>query len=212
MPPVREILPDVLHWEAFHEPCRARVSSYYIGGPAGIVIDPKLPEDAFDGFPSQPEQVVLTNGNHLRDAQSFAERFGIPVRAPREAADKLDGEVDYEPYDDHDLVAVGVTAVRIGKLAQDEYALYLDVADGAIAFADALNRYSGVLAFGSDTALGDKAPKIKAGLKQAFEGLLLRDFENLLFSHGEPLVGDGKAALRRFVKSPVGHEEFGNVL
>jgi hypothetical protein len=188
------------------------VSSYYIGGPAGILIDPKLPEDGFDGFPSRPQQVVLTNGNHLRDAQSFAKRFGIPVRAPREAADKLDGEVDYEPYDDHDLVAVGVTAVRIGKLAGDEYALYLDVADGAIAFADALNRFSGVLAFVSEAALGDKAPKIKAGLKQALEGLLLRDFENLLFSHGEPLVGDGKAALRRFVKSPVGHEEFGDVL
>lgn len=71
--------------------------------------------------------------------------------------------------------------------------------------------FNGVLAFVSDTALGDKAPKIKAGLEQAFEGRLLRDFENLLFSHGEPLVGDGKAALRRLVKSPIGHEEFGDV-
>lgn len=212
MAPPHEIFRDVFHWAVYNPPDRHRVSSYYVGGPAGVVIDPKLPDDGFDGFPGQPQQVVLTNGNHLRDAKAFAERFGVPIRAPREAAEKLRDEVEFEPYDDHDLVAVGVTAVHIGKFAEDEYALHLDVADGAIAFADALNRFGGVIAFVSDDALGNKPLVKKAALKQAFEGVLLRDFANLLFAHGEPLVAHGKTALREFVKLPVGYDEFGDTL
>ena len=30
-------------------------------------------------------------------------------------------------------------------------------------------------------------------------GLLERDFEHLLFAHGDPIVGNGKTALRAFV-------------
>ena len=40
-------------------------------------------------------------------------------------------------------------------------------------------------------------------------GLLERDFEHLLFAHGEPLVGGGKSALRDFVAKPVGEPDFG---
>jgi hypothetical protein len=49
----------------------------------------------------------------------------------------------------------------------------------------------------------------KKGLKSAFSGLLLRDFEALLFAHGEPLLEDGRAALRRFVEQPVEYPEYG---
>jgi hypothetical protein len=43
---------------------------------------------------------------------------------------------------------------------------------------------------------------VKTGLKQAFRGLLERDFDHLLFAYGEPLIGGGKAALRAFIKQP----------
>jgi hypothetical protein len=206
-----EIFPGVFHWEAFHNPIHARVSSYY-GAPAGIVIDPKVPEEGWDGLPGEPQQVVLTNGSHVRDAQAFAERFDIPVRAWREAIESLPAELHAEPFTDHDEIAPGVVAVHIGKIADDEGALHLQVADGAIAFADALTRFNGVLAFPSDARLGRKPDVKKQGLKQAFHGLLERDFDNLLFAHGEPLVRGGKEALRDFVKSPVGYPEFGQVL
>jgi hypothetical protein len=208
---MHEIIPGVFHWSTYHEPIRTRVSSYYVQ-PAGIVIDPKIPEDGLEAFPGKPQQVVLTIGLHHRDAPRFAEEFGIPIRASREAAERLRGRVEVEEFTDGDEVAPGVTAIHIGRIAEDESALHIAVGEGAVSFADGLIRYGGALGFVPDELIGDRPNEVKQGLKDAFRGLLTRDFEHLLFAHGDPLVGGGKTALREFVESPVGHDDFGQVL
>jgi hypothetical protein len=207
---MREIFPGVVHWSMFHDPIGMRVSSYYVQ-PAGIVIDPKLPEAGLT-LPGRPQQVVLTSGLHHRDAALVAEQFGIPIRAPREAVQRLGGSLEVETFSQGDEIAPGVIAIRSGRLCDDEYALHIAVDKGAIAFADGLHRYGEALGFFSDDLLGDDPKAVKEGLKQAFHGLLERDFDHLLFAHGEPLVGGGKAALREFVTSPVGHEDFGQAI
>jgi hypothetical protein len=208
---MHEIFPGVFHWTTYHEPIRARVSSYYVE-PAGIVIDPKVPEEGLDALPGRPQQVVLTIGLHHRDAPRFAEHFGIPTRASREAAERLKGRLEVEEFTEGDEVAPGVTAIHIGKIADDEEALHIAVGEGAIAFADGLIRYGGTLGFVPDNLIGEGPTEVKQGLKDAFRGLLTRDFDHLLFAHGDPLIGGGKAALREFVESPVGHEDFGQAL
>ena len=208
---MQEIVPGIFHWSAFHEPIRAEVSSYYVQ-PAGIVVDPKVPEEGLDALPGQPQQVVLTTGLHDRDAQRFADEFGIPIRASREAIVRLGDALAVEPFDPGEELAPGATALHIGSLCDDEGALHLTVAEGALAFADGLIRYAGALGFVPDQLLGDDPQRVKDGLKQAYAGLLTRDFDHLLFAHGDPLIGGGKAALRDFVTSPVGHEDFGQTL
>ena len=208
---MREVIPGIWHWTTPHAPIGARVSSYYVE-PAGIVVDPKVPEEGLDAVPGIPQQVVLTTGLHDRDAQRFADAFDIPIRASSEAAERLGDALSVEPFGDGDEIAPGVTAIVIGKLCPDECALHIAVGDGAIAFADGLIRYGEALAFVPDDLLGDHPDRVKAGLKQAFEGLLTREFDTLLFAHGEPLARGGKAALRDFVTSPVGHEDFGQAL
>ncbi len=208
---MREILPGVFHWSVFHEPIRTDVSSYYVQ-PAGIVIDPKIPDEGIESLPSAPQQVVLTSGHHDRDAAVFAETFGIPIRVSRGAAERLGGRLEVEVYGNHDELAPGVTAIHIGKLSDDEGALHIAVGDGAIAFADGLIRYGGALGFVPDQLIGEHPGTVKEGLKDAFRGLLTRDFDHLLFAHGEPLVGGGKEALRKFAQSPVGHDDFGQTL
>jgi hypothetical protein len=198
---MREILPGVYHWTAFHPSIRTRVSSYYIA-PAGIVIDPMVPDEGLDSLPDKPQQVVLTSGLHGRDATQFAERFGIPIRASREARQRLGDRLDAEEYTDGDELAAGVTAITIGKLCPDEGALHIAVAEGAVAFADGLIRYRGVLGFVPDGLMGEDPAGVKGGLKQAYHGLLTRDFDHLLFAHGEPLIGGGKSALREFLSAP----------
>jgi hypothetical protein len=195
---MREILPGVWHWSTFHEPIGAAVSSYYVA-PAEIVIDPKLPEEGLEALPGEPRQVVLTSGHHTRDAGQFAKAFGIPIRASHQAADYVGDELAIEPFGDRDEVAPGAIAIHIGVLCDDEGALHLAVADGAIAFADGLHRYGGALGFFSDQLLGEHPERVKAGLKDSFRELLTLDFDHLLFAHGDPLVGGGKAALRGFV-------------
>jgi hypothetical protein len=198
---MQEILPGLWHWTTFHEDIRARVSSYYVA-PAGALIDARVPEPGLDGFAglTRPQQVVLTNGLHTRHAEELARAFGCVIRAPREALERMDGRLDVEPFDAGDEVAPGITAIEIGKLCPDEYALHIAVDAGAIAFADGLIRYGGALGFFSDALLGDDPATVKQGLKDAFHGLLTRDFDHLLFAHGDPLIGGGKAALRDFLQ------------
>jgi hypothetical protein len=93
-----------------------------------------------------------------------------------------------------------VTAIAVDAIAPDEYALHLDVAEGALAFADGLTNSRG-LGFVPDGLLGDDPQGVKRGLLDAFGRLLALDFDHLLFAHGEPLIGGGKAALREFVQA-----------
>jgi hypothetical protein len=210
-PDVQEITPGIFHWTAFHEPIDGTVSSYYVA-PAGVVIDPKQPEGGWEELPDKPQQILLTSGHHLRDAGACAETFGIPIRASHEAIAHIGDGPEIEPFEHHDDPAPGITAIHIGKLSDDEGAFHIAVGEGAVAFADGINRYGGALGFFPDSLLGAHPDRVKEGLKQAFSGLLHRDFDVLLFAHGDPLVGGGKAALRTFVTSPVGNEEFGQAL
>ena len=41
---------------------------------------------------------------------------------------------------------------------------------------------------------------VKSGLRKAYSRLLDRDFDNLLFAHGDPLIGGGKEALHKFAE------------
>jgi glyoxylase-like metal-dependent hydrolase (beta-lactamase superfamily II) len=47
--------------------------------------------------------------------------------------------------------------------------------------------------------MGDDAAAVRAGLRESLRGLLDLDFDNLLFAHGEPLVGGAKAAMRELI-------------
>ena len=199
---MRELRPGLFHWTTFHEGIGAPVSSYYVE-PAGALIDGRVPDEgieaAFDGR-AAPQQAIVTTGLHMRHADRFAEAFGCAVRAPAEARERLGDDASFEPYHGGDEVAPGVTAVHIGKLCPDEYALHIAHGPGAISFADALMRYAETLSFVPDNLIGDDAEGIKSGLNEAFRALLERDFEDLLFAHGEPLVGGGPAALRAFIQ------------
>ena len=208
---MQQIAPGIFHWTAHHAPINGRVSSYYIAS-AGVVLDPKVPEDGWESLPGSPQQVLLTSGHHARDSEDCAQTFGIPIRASREAIDHLEGRLAIEPFGEHDEPAPGVTYIHIGKLAPDEGAFHIAADEGAIALADALNRYGGALGFFPDSLLGPHPDRVKAGLRDSFAGLLERDFAHLLFAHGEPLAGHGKTALREFLASPVGHEDFGQAL
>jgi hypothetical protein len=187
------------------------VHSHYVE-PAGVLIDPMVPEEgmeAFAGLSVTPQQALMTNHHHFRHSDAFRRAFGCVVRANARGIEDLDDQ-DVRPYFFGDEVGPGVVAVEISVIHRDETALHISHGGGAIAFADGLVRPSGAaLGFARDDALGAHPINKKRGLKEAFRGLLLRDFDALLFAHGEPLCHHGKAALRQFVEEPVEYPEFG---
>jgi hypothetical protein len=70
-----------------------------------------------------------------------------------------------------------------------------------VVLADALMAYDGVLAFVPDSLMDDPEEE-KSALLNRFRGLLEKDFDALLFAHGEPIGTGGHAALKEFVNQP----------
>jgi glyoxylase-like metal-dependent hydrolase (beta-lactamase superfamily II) len=198
---MEEIAPGIHHWTAQHPEIDLRVSSYYVE-PAGILIDPLEPEDGlgfFDALDLPPQQVVLTIGLHWRHSDRFRDRYGATVRAPAAAMHRFEGtDRDAEPFEFGDEVVPGVTAIEIGGIAPDDTALHIAHGDGTLAFADGLVRMGGVLGFVPDAYM-EEPEKEKQAIRDSLRGLLERDFDTLLFAHGDPVPKGGRAALGDFL-------------
>ena len=207
-----QVLPGIYHWTT-HDAGEVDgpVSSYYVE-PAGALIDPRVPDEGLEAFAglAQPQQAILTNHRHLRQSDTFREAFDCVVRAAaKRLKENLPG-ADVRAFEFGDEVAPGVFAIEIGVFRDDETALHITYDEGAMAFGDALVRPAGgPLAYPSDDDLGAHPLRKRKGLKEAFRALLLRDFDALLFAHGEPLSNHGKRALREFVEVPVEYPDYG---
>jgi hypothetical protein len=197
---VQEIAPGLWHWTARHEHIGTLVSSYYLLEER-VLLDPILPAQGLDWFVrvGAPEHALLTNRHHDRDAWRLREAFGLTVHCPRAGLHELEARGPVAPYDPGDELPGGAAAFTVGSLCPDESALYL--ADKrALACADGVVRWTGrgPLTFVPDELMDD--PELtRAGLAEAYRGLLELDFDTLLLAHGEPIVGGGREALRAFV-------------
>jgi glyoxylase-like metal-dependent hydrolase (beta-lactamase superfamily II) len=183
---MREIFPGVLHWERFHEETRSAVSSHYIA-PVGMVIGPMVPEGGFAAFDgrTRPQVVLLTSARHLRHAERYRDELGCLMRAPAEAAEILGDRIEVDAFDEQDELVPGVTTIKMELPTRDEYAFHITATEGALAIGDAIGKY-GSLGFPPDEFLGDDPKKTQDGIKNRLQAQLQRDFEHLLFSHGDP--------------------------
>ena len=200
---MKEIAPGLWHWMAPHPRIKQDVSSYFITDSATL-LDPMVPpDDGLEWFrhDRQPQAIVLTTRHHHRDAEQFCEAFGIPqVLVPESGLHEFeDKDLEVRGYAIGEEVAPGIVCHDVGVICPDDMALEIRSA-GAIALADGLIRYGGQLQFVPDQLMDDPEDT-KRGLTESFRALLDADFDTLLFAHGEPLVGGGKAALREFVEA-----------
>lgn len=193
-----EVLPGVRHWTAKHPKIGMEVSSHWVPE-AGAVIDPLPPPDGLGEFEgSPPDRVLLSNRHHLRDAESFCREFACTVHASEPGLHEFEGDsVEVHGFSFGDEVAPGIEALEVGAICPDESALLIRAAE-ALLIADGIVHYDEPLRFVPDNLLGDDPEGVKRGLLEAYSNLLDRDFDNLLFAHGTPLIGGGKQALREF--------------
>jgi hypothetical protein len=198
---VQEIAPGIFHWTTFRETIGQRVSSYYVE-PAGVVIDPMVPDDGLDVFEGReaPQQALLSIRHHYRGCDEFAERFGLTVVCSRSGLHEFEGtDRRVEGFDSGDEVAPGIVAIGTDAISDDDTTFHIAHGGGALAFGDGLVRPpGGPVGFVPDYLM-DEPEKTKERLLDAYRGLLERDFEHLLFAHGEPLMGSGRAALKELV-------------
>ena len=195
---MEEVLPGVWHWTAEHPKIHIEVSSHWVPA-SGALIDPLLPPgEGMDAFREEPpDLILLSNRHHVRHAERFANELGCSIKCSKPGLHEFEGGPPVEGFDFGDEVAPGIEALEVGSICPDEAALLIRDA-GALVIADGIVRYGGEMRFVSDCLLGDDSEAVKSGLRKAYSRLLDRDFDSLLFAHGDPLIGGGKEALHRF--------------
>ena len=198
---MEEIIPGVLWWTTEHPRIHMPVSSYWVPGSRAVIDALLPPDDGIDAFREDPpERVLLSNRHHLRDGERFAEDFGCTIHCSKPGLHEFEGGPAVEGFEFGNEVAPGVEALEVGAICPDESALLIRDAK-ALLIADGIIRYGDRLEFVPDALLGEDPQAVKDGLKEAYRRLLDRDFDNLLFAHGDPLIGGGKEALRRFARA-----------
>jgi hypothetical protein len=197
---MNEIGPGLWHWTARHPHIGSEVSSYYLLSER-VLIDPLIPPEGIEWFDQNgaPEHVLLTNRHHDRDSWRLHEAFGCTVHCVRNGLYELDGRGPVEAFDFGDELPGGVVVHEVDAICPDETALHI-TGHGALACADGVVRFRAgdELAFVPDSLM-DEPEDTKRGLREAYERLLDLDFELLLLAHGQPVVGGGRDALRKFV-------------
>jgi hypothetical protein len=197
---MEELLPGIWHWTATHPNTGSEVSSYWVR-PSRAVIDALLPDEGAEPFREEPpERVLLSNRHHLRHAERFAEEFGSVIECSKPGLHEFENGPGVQGFDFGEEVAPGIEALEVGAICPDESALLIRDA-GALSIADGIRHYDGEMDFFADRLLGDDPEGVKAGLRESYRRLLDLDFDNLLFAHGDPLIGGGKEALRRFAEA-----------
>ena len=197
---MEEIARGIYTWTAFHDNIKQDVSSYYVE-PAATIIDPKLPPEGLSWFEGRNvERVVLTNRHHYRDSDRVHERFGVPVLAVELGRHELEDKPGIEFFDWGDEVAPSITAHPVDPSWPDEGVLHIAFGPGLLAIADGVMHYGDDLHFVPDEHLGDDPERTKELLRHGYGRLLDLEFDSLLLSHGSPVLGGGKEALKRFVE------------
>jgi hypothetical protein len=189
-----EIIPGVLHWTTMHPHIKFPVSSYFVTGSATL-IDPLNP----GGEDLEPERIVLTTRHHDRSMTDY----DCPILCHSSGLHEFADGPDVQGFEWGDQLAPDVKAVEVGAISPDETGLLIDAGDGCLSIGDAVMHYEDPMHFVPDEYLvdeGDDPEPVKVAIREAFGRLLDLPFDNLLLAHGDPIVGGGKEALRRFVE------------
>lgn len=195
---MREIEEGIVHWHGRHPGTGRRVSSHLIVG-AATVVDPVVPDEGLGAVEAyvRPERIVLTNRRHTRAAEEYIDAFGCTVLVEQKGMGVFTaGPVRAKEFVFGDTLAPGVTALEVGSVVREETALRIDAGDGYLLFGDGLVNHGGRVGFLPDEALGADTDAVKRGLRLAAQRLLDQRFSSLLFSHGDPILGDGREALQ----------------
>jgi len=200
---MEEILPGIFFWRQAHPKIKIPVSSYYLK-PEHVLIDPLIPDQGIEWFAEDPpENIYMSIRHHYRHCGEFAARYGCEVWCAEQGMHEFTKGEIVRPFKFGDTLPGNVKAVEIGSICADESALFIDRDGGCVVLADGcVRRGDGPLQFVPDTLLGDEPETVKAGLKDAYARLLENySFTTLLLAHGQPIVGQGRAALEKFVSN-----------
>jgi len=196
---MKQIAPGIQQWSVFSQEKQLDFNGLLLTiNDHRILVDPP-PLDVADRTiilkgPSV-DYILLTNRDHLREAEACRREFRAKVYAPAADAPQMDITVD-KTYQDGELWPGGLWVIHLqGMKSPGESALFLDRGAGIMILGDALlGRPPGRLSLLS----ADKYPdlgKAKEGLKR----LLKYNFDILLVGDGVSIMAGGQEAVRQAI-------------
>jgi glyoxylase-like metal-dependent hydrolase (beta-lactamase superfamily II) len=197
---MREILPDIWTWSWLSPPHGYHFNGYLVQVADGnLCIDPAepTPEELTEIVHRGVRRILLTNRNHVRDANRLRSRTG--ARTAIHAADAGYAAGQGAMIDEHlapgDVVGplhvVAVPGKSPGEIALHWPARRLLVVGDAV-----IGNPPGALSLLREQVMDDPS-----ALRASVRRLLELDFDTLLVGDGTPILRDAKARLAELVAS-----------
>jgi hypothetical protein len=168
-----------------------------VGDGLTVLADPLLPGgerdaetiDALDGLVEGEVAIVISVPYHTRSAEPLADRYGGTIYGHPAVTKRLSSSERFRPVDDG--VPGGITFHPIGKPRRHEMPV-LVAAHSALVFGDTVVESDGEL------HIWDQRPEfVREKLAPTLEPLVELGADRMLVTHGQPILHDGSAELRR---------------
>ena len=206
---MREILPGIFTWGSTYADRPWDLNGYAIRlDGCTVLVDPPAPgEDDWPGFDvlKPITKIVLTNRDHVRDAELFQTRYGARLVAGAEEVAQLAPIAIDEAVREGDLIAGALRVIHLPGKSAGEIGLYFDPAHHAVS-----RELGGILLLG-DAIIGHPPgalglipePKLDdpSKLKRSLRKLLDYDFDVLLLCDGQPVLRGGKPKVAEFLNT-----------
>jgi hypothetical protein len=190
-----QVVSDTLvHWAVYDPAVKCEVGSVAVKVTSGlVVVDPvPLAEDAWNELVagSPLRAILLTNGNHVRNAEALRQQHRVPIvtglAAHKEIAPLRPDVILLE-----NELLYGVTAISIPGATAGETAFHF--AEGILALGDAVINVDSEKGL---ELLPDKYCDDPRQNRLSLTALLALDFHTLTFAHGLPMTSHARANLR----------------
>jgi hypothetical protein len=185
----------------------AEVASFAAqAGDDTLLIDPLLPPErdevlqTIEGTLGDRLAILITIPYHVRSAEELWQRYRkdaeTTIHGHAAAAKRLQDRSAFREIEPGVPLPGGVTAHTIGKPRRYEMPLHLPSHD-ALAFGDAVAEADGRLVVWSSDKVDVKVERFyRERFNPTLEPLLELEFDSVLVTHGQPLLGGAKRALR----------------
>ena len=171
-----------------------------------LLIDPLLPSDpssvlaVIDDAVADRLAILITIPYHVRSAEELWMRYRnnaeTTIHGHPAASKRLEDRSAFRAIEPGTPLPGGVTAHTIGKPRRYETPLHLPSHE-ALVFGDAVAESGGRLVVWSSERIDAKVERFyRERFNPTLEPLLELDFDNVLVTHGQPILGGGKDALR----------------
>ena len=172
-----------------------------------LLIDPLLPPDpapvlgVLDGVAGNRVAILITIPYHVRSSEELWKRYRgdaeTTIHGHRACAKRLTDKSGFEGIEPGAPLPAGVTAHTIGKPRRYEMPLHLPSHD-ALVFGDAVAEWEGRLRVWAADKVDAKVERFyRDRFNPTLEPLLDLNAENVLVTHGLPVMGGGTEALRQ---------------